>query len=72
MSVLLSFKNNYVVVNFINILEQLLCKYSFTKKLQSQIVTREKLCKTLLYEKVMRKMLMKLIPVLSNTVAQTF
>ncbi len=32
--------------------EQLLRRYSCTKKLQSQTVTIEKLCKTLLYKKL--------------------
>jgi hypothetical protein len=35
-------------------------QYSCAKKLQSQNVTREKLCKALLYQKFVRKMLMKL------------
>jgi len=48
-------------VNFINIYEQLLCRYCFAKKLQSQTVIREKLCKTLSYKKTC-KMLMKLTP----------
>jgi len=42
---------------------RLLRWYFCSKKLQSQNVTREKLCKTLLYEKLSRKMLMKLTPV---------
>ncbi len=37
-------------------------RYSFAKKLQSQIVTREKLQKTLVLEKYTYKMLMKLTP----------
>ncbi len=36
---------------------QLLGQYSWTKKLQSQTVTGEKLCKTLLYDKGRHKML---------------
>jgi hypothetical protein len=36
--------------------------YPFAKKLQSQIVTREKLCKALSFEKLLPKMLMKLTP----------
>jgi hypothetical protein len=42
--------------------EQLLRQYFCARKLQSQTVTREKLCKTLLYEKDKLKMLMKLTP----------
>ncbi len=42
--------------------EQLLCQYSCAKKLQSQTVTRENLCKTLLSKKDLSKMLMKLTP----------
>jgi len=42
--------------------KQLLLRYSFTKKLQSQIVIKEKLSETLSYEKVESKMLMKLTP----------
>jgi len=42
--------------------EQLLRRYSFAKKLQSQTVTREKLCESLSYEKVLRKMLVNLTP----------
>jgi len=42
--------------------EQFLPRYSYTKKLWSQIVIREKLCKTLMYGKVERKMLMKMTP----------
>jgi hypothetical protein len=44
------------------IYEQLLRQYFFAKKLQSQIVTREKLHKTLLNKKVEHKMLLKLTP----------
>jgi hypothetical protein len=43
-----------------------LCQYTFANKLQSQTVIREKLSKALLYEKIARKMLMKLTPVRSN------
>jgi hypothetical protein len=42
--------------------EQLLRRYSCTKKLQSQTVIREKLCKLLLYKKVVLKMLVKSNP----------
>jgi hypothetical protein len=42
--------------------EQLLRGYSFAKKLQSQTVTREKLCESLSYEKVLSKMLVNLTP----------
>jgi len=45
------------VVNFINIL-----RAAFAPILQSQIVIREKLLKTLLYKKIKRKMLLKLTP----------
>jgi len=45
--------------------EQLLCQNSFTKKLQSQTATREKLRKTLSYKKGSSKMLMKLTPVVN-------
>jgi len=48
------------VVNFFNILQQLLRQ--FAKKTQSQTVISEKLRKALLYEKGARKMLMKLTP----------
>jgi len=37
-------------------------QYSFAKKLQSQTVIKEKLCKTLSYKKGTHKMLMKLTP----------
>jgi len=37
-------------------------QYSFAKKIQRQTITREKLRKTLLYEKDTHKMLMKLTP----------
>jgi len=37
-----------------------LSQYSFAKKLQSQTVIREKLCKALLYKKGARKRLVKL------------
>jgi len=47
---------------FHQLYKQLLHRYSFAKKLQSQIVTREKLQKTLLYKKGVHKMLMKLTP----------
>jgi len=40
-------------------------KYSFAKKLQSQNVSREKLCKALLYKKGWSIMLMKLIPLVN-------
>jgi len=40
----------------------LLRQYSFTEKLQSHTVIREKLHKALLYEKGLSKMLMKLTP----------
>jgi len=42
--------------------EQLLRPYSDAKKFQSQTVIKVKLHKTLLYEKVERKILMKLTP----------
>jgi hypothetical protein len=42
--------------------EQLLCQCSWAKKLQSQTVTREKLCIIRMYEKVVHKMLIKLTP----------
>jgi len=42
--------------------EQLLRRYSFAKKLQSQTVIREKPCKALLYNKGSSKMLRKLTP----------
>jgi len=38
-------------VNLTNIYEQLLCRYSFAKKLQSQAVIKEKLSKALLNKK---------------------
>jgi len=47
-------------VNFINILHKLFCRFPFAKKSQSRTVIREKLCKTLLYEKCECKKLMKL------------
>jgi len=40
----------------------LLHRYSCTKKLQSQILTWEKLCRTLTFKKGASKMLIKLIP----------
>jgi len=43
--------------------EQLLRRYSFTKKLQSKTVIREKLQEALSYKKVKFKMLMKLTPI---------
>jgi len=42
--------------------EKLLCKNSFAKKLQSQTVIREKLCKKLLHKKAAHKMLINLTP----------
>ncbi len=42
--------------------EQLLRQYYFAKKLETQTAIREKLCRTLSYEKGKRKMLMKLTP----------
>ncbi len=42
--------------------EQLLRQNPFAKKLQTQIVSTEKLFKKLLYEKAARKMLVKLTP----------
>jgi hypothetical protein len=53
------------MVNFINILRAgFLYESAFLPKsfCQSQNLTREKLCKALLYEKCARKMLMKFIP----------
>jgi len=50
----------FTVPNFM--IFKLLRWYSFAKKFQSQNVSREKLVKTLLYEKVASKMLMKLTP----------
>ncbi len=47
--------------------KQLLRWYFCTKKLKSQTVTWEKLRKTLLYEKVWSKMLMKLTPWVNYT-----
>jgi len=40
-------------------------QYSFTKKLQSLAVIREKMRKTFLYEKGWHKMLVKLTPVVN-------
>jgi len=40
--------------------EQLLCQNPFTKKLQTQIESTEKLCKKLSYEKAAGKILVKL------------
>ncbi len=40
--------------------EQILRKYSFAKKFQRQTLSREKLCKSLMYEKAVHKMLVKL------------
>jgi hypothetical protein len=42
--------------------EQLLCQYPFVKKLQTQIVSTEKLHKKLSYENAARKILVKLTP----------
>jgi hypothetical protein len=51
------------VVNFINILRAAFALIDFLpKKLQSQTVRREKLQKTLLFEKIACKMLVKLTP----------
>jgi len=50
------------VVNFIHILQAAFAPIFLHQKLQSQTVSREKQCKTLLYEKVWRKILMKLTP----------
>jgi len=55
------------IVKFINILQAAplqagFCQYSFAKKSQSQTVIREKLRKTLLYEKAALKMFVKLTP----------
>ncbi len=50
------------IVKFINILQAGFCQYSFAKKSQSQTVIREKLRKTLLYEKAALKMFVKLTP----------
>jgi len=50
------------VVNFSNIFEQLLCQYSFAKKLQCLTGNREKLRKALLYKKGARKTLVKFSP----------
>jgi len=47
-------------------------QYFSTKKLQSQNVTREKLCKALLYKKFARKMLMKLTKGGKKTIQQCF
>jgi hypothetical protein len=47
--------------------EQLLRQNSSTKEIQSQTVTREKLQKTLSYQKVAHKMLVKLTPVIFTT-----
>ncbi len=41
---------------------QLLCRYSFPKKLQSQTISRKNLHKTLSYQKATSKMLVKLKP----------
>ena len=40
--------------------EYIFCQYSFAKKIQTQSVSRDKLLKTLLYEKAHYKMLLKL------------
>jgi len=42
--------------------EELLRQNPFAKKLQTQIVSTEKLCKKLSYEKAARKILVKLTP----------
>jgi len=57
----IKFGRGNLIVDFINILqyEQLLRQYSFDKKLESQTVIREKLCKALSYEKGSSKVLMK-------------
>jgi len=49
-------------VNFINILRAPFALVFLHQKLQSQIVTREKLRKALLYEKFAHKRLIKLTP----------
>ena len=43
--------------------KQLFRQYSFAKKIPTQTVSREKLLKSILYEKDARKMLVKLTPV---------
>jgi len=56
----------------VNPTKQLLCRYSFAKKLQSQTVTREQLCKALSNQKGSCKTLKKLtseFPPLSAGVA---
>jgi len=50
----------------------LLSRYSIGKKLQNQIVRRQKLCKTILYKKAARKMLVKLISGLYTSKWQSF
>jgi hypothetical protein len=56
------------VVNFINILKAAFAPIFFCQKIQIQTVTREKqLCITLLNEKGVCKMLMKLTPVVNFT-----
>jgi len=49
-------------INFINILRVSFPPIILCKKLKSQNVTREKLCKALKCEKFAQKMLMKLTP----------
>jgi hypothetical protein len=46
--------------------EQLLCQNPFAKKLQTQIVSTEKLCKKLLYEKAAHKILVQLTALVSD------
>jgi len=50
------------VVNFSNILRAAFAKIFFRQKLQIQTLSREKLLKTLLFEKSVHKMLIELTP----------
>ncbi len=52
----------FPVVNIINILQAVFSSIFFRKKLLSQNVIREKLCKALSCEKASSKMLIKLTP----------
>jgi hypothetical protein len=52
----------YILVNFISILQAAFVQIFFCQKNQSQNVSRNKFCKTLLYKKVASRMLMKLTP----------
>jgi len=58
------------IVNFTNILRAAFSVIFFQQKLQTQVVSTEKLCKILLYKKATRKMLVKVTPVVDFVVVE--